>query len=218
MTATDEKKPPRKRQRCGTVAGYKMHVRHHEITCDACKAANAAEARRRRAKNKGRDVKRKESRQDRQDRLEEEGGEIVAAVERETPAGAPTFLKRAGRELWEEITAAYDLDASARVVLLEVCRMRDRLERFAAALSSQSTLWFELGEPQETMDGDVQMQVVVSGMISEARQMQAAIRHSLNGIGVLKQAERKQEGESMMDQLKAKREERLAQAKKGVAR
>ena len=40
-----------------------------------------------------------------------------------------------------------------------------------ASLSTNSALWFELGDPQELDDGSTQLQVVVSSMISETCQM-----------------------------------------------
>lgn len=133
--------------------------------------------------------------------------------ERGASGDRPAYLKKQGRALWDEITAAYDLDAGAKVILGEACRMRDRLERFSAALSIESTLWFELGDPEEMRTGDVQMQVVVNSMVGEARQMQAAVATALAKIGVLKQAAAKATGPSPQDQLEQKRKERLAAAK-----
>lgn len=82
------------------------------------------------------------------------------------------------------------------------------------ALSSSSSLWFELGDPIETADGEVQIQVVVNNMIAEARQLQAAMAINLGKIGVLKPAKAISESSSIMDQLQAKRAARREAAKK----
>lgn len=37
--STSQKKPPRKRRQCGTVAGGRMHSKRGEQQCDACRAA-----------------------------------------------------------------------------------------------------------------------------------------------------------------------------------
>lgn len=197
-----EKKEPVTRRQCGTVAGYRQHSKRGERACDSCRAANTAYQREHRAKGKP-------ARESRAKKWAREEAEAASRVD-EAPVSddRPAFLKSQGRALWDEITAAYDLDPAAKVVLGEACRMRDRLERFSAALSVQSTLWFELGEPEELRTGDVQVQVVVNNMVGEARQMQAAVATALGKIGVLKQASAKASGPSVQDQLEAKRRAR----------
>ncbi|MDK8450982.1 hypothetical protein [Corynebacterium mastitidis] len=209
----DEKKPPQKRPKCGSVAGYRQHVRKKERTCDECRAAYNAHAREHRAKLASGEKKPRRSMVKKRAEDEATGEKVLATAEANSPE-PPTFLKRAGRSLWEAITSEYDLDAGAQVALLEACRMTDRLQRFAAALSTDSTLWFELGDPQELDDGSTQVQVVVTGMISEARQMQAAVTRTLSAIGVLKQAEAKAKERSALDQLMEKRQERLAKTQR----
>ena len=124
------------------------------------------------------------------------------------------YLRDSGKKLWREIKSAYELDPVGDILLMEACRMKDRLDRLAGALSSSSSLWFELGDPIETADGEVQIQVVVNSMIAEARQLQAAMAINLGKIGVLKPAKAISESNSIMDQLQAKRAARREAAKK----
>lgn len=208
-----EKKPATIRPQCGTTAGYRQHIKRSEQTCEACRTAHREHERARRA---GEVRPRGESRAKKREREEAAAAVLVDgpdATDCGTDGDRPAYLKQQGRALWDEITAAYDLDAGAKVILGEACRMRDRLERFSAALSIESTLWFELGDPEEMRTGDVQMQVVVNSMVGEARQMQAAVATALAKIGVLKQAAAKATGPSPQDQLEQKRKERLAAAK-----
>ncbi|WP_293817666.1 hypothetical protein [uncultured Corynebacterium sp.] len=112
--------------------------------------------------------------------------------------------------MWDEISEAYTLDPVGRAILAEACRLKDRLERFSAALAAESTLWFELGEPEELRDGTQQMQVVINSMVAEARQTQAALAIALGKIGVLKPAEERGQETDVMDEIARKRAARLA--------
>ncbi len=118
--------------------------------------------------------------------------------------------------MWDELHEQYAFDPASEVLLTEACRLKDRLERFAAALSSNKTLWFELGEVEETLAGERQVSVVINTMVSEARQTQASLAQTLTKLGVLTPGEKKKSGPSMADELKRKRQERLAAAKEGA--
>lgn len=218
MAAKRQSVPAVERRQCGTVAGYRQHSKRGEKACEACKRANREyqmEYRRKRG------VKpRKPTKAERREADEKRGEallETVEPVESSAPVedGYPAFLRRGGRDLWDSVRENYDLDPTSEVLLLEACRLKDRLDKFTAALASNSTLWFELKEPEELKDGTVQMQVVVNSMVSEARQAQAALGQTLNKIGVLQQAEKRGSGVSMTDQLQQRREARLAAAKAG---
>ena len=112
--------------------------------------------------------------------------------------------------MWDSLHESFEFDAAQEVVVTEVCRMKDRLERFTGALSSRDTFWFELGNEREVEPGEVQVNVVVNGMISEARQTQAAIAVALGKIGVLSKASGRGVGKAdALDQLAARRAERL---------
>lgn len=210
-----EKKPPIKRKQCGTTAGYNQHIRHREQACDDCRAAKREDTRARRA---GEKPKKGISKAQRQRDMEKKGAEIAEAVHEavngvsaKSGESYPNFLKTAGRDLWDEVTAEYSLNPASRVVLAEACRMTDRLDRFAAALSSKKTFWFELGDAENALEDGVP--VVVNNMIGEARQMTAGIRQALNSIGVLQAGEKKSKGNSITDELQRKRQQRLAVVK-----
>lgn len=214
---TKEKIPAVHRGRCGTNAGYRAHTRRGEEVCDECREAQNAYMREYRAKRSGKPVgKPRESRAAKKERQETEAAVVVdhkpaAAMTTDDP---PAFLKESGRQLWNDVLSSYDLDLPAKSVLAEACRMRDRLERFTAALAANSTLWFELGDLQELEDGSEQVNVVVNGMISEARQLQSALAINLGKIGVLKPATAKASGPSVQDEMAAKRKARQAAAAK----
>lgn len=127
------------------------------------------------------------------------------------PEGVPTppdWLKARGLELWIEVTQAHDLNASALVLLGEACRTADRLERMAAALSSRTTMWFEIGDIDQATELGVP--VIVNGMIGEARQLQTSLRQTLTTLGVLKVDAAEKVAKSPLDQLAERRKKRLA--------
>lgn len=129
----------------------------------------------------------------------------------------PAFLRAQGSDLWQRVLAEFDLNPAGLVMLGEACRTVDRLERMAAALSSRSTLWFEVEESLTSQLEDGQeFQVVVNGMVGEARQLQAALRSTLKELGITEVRPRAVESdaprESLQDELKRKRAERLAAA------
>lgn len=124
----------------------------------------------------------------------------------------PRFLKEAGLELWRAVTAGYELNPAALTLLGEACRAVDKLERFAAALNSKSTLWFELADPADLPQGADKIPIVVNGMISESRQLQNQIRQTMGQLGIVEVQLRADTTEelSITDQLAARRAARLA--------
>lgn len=198
------KKAPRHRNKCGTISGYRQHANHGEEQCEECREAYNAYCRERRAKVKSGEVTPR--RQKRRTEIEE----VADVVE-----GYPPFLGPSGRELWDALNEAYEVSPVSEPLVVEICRMKDRLDRCAAALANNNTLWLELGEPEELSDGSVQMQVVVNNLIGEARQLALSQAQLMKKLEVLQQAEKKSSGVSMTDQLQQRREARLAAAKAG---
>ena len=147
----------------------------------------------------------------------DEAPTVDAPVDMDGVPAAPAFLRAQGVDLWQRVMAEFDLNPAGRVMLGEACRTVDRLERMAAALSSRSTLWFEVEESLTSQLEDGQeFQVVVNGMVGEARQLQAALRSTLKELGITEVRPRAVESdaprESLQDELKRKRAERLAAA------
>lgn len=130
---------------------------------------------------------------------------------------APSFLRAKGRQLWDSVNRDFELNPAGQALLGEACRTVDRLERMAAALSSRSTMWFEL-EPsmaEQELDAAPEFNVVVNGMIGEARQLQNVLRSTLKELGVTgvaAKAEDESSRVSLTDELKRRRQERLARA------
>lgn len=199
------------RDKCGTVAGYQAHVRAGESACAACKRARREYSK---AHRKGDITKRPPSKKARQRKAESVGEQVANAVAELTQGDVrggnyPAFLQSAGRKLWDDVMKEFELSPSARVVLAEACRMTDRCEKMSAVLANKGTFWFEVDGLDQVDDG---VPVIVNNMISESRQLTGAIRQALSSIGVLKPATPKSAG-SVMDQLRKKREERLARAR-----
>lgn len=212
------KKPAKNRAKCGTVSGYRQHQRHGEETCEKCRHAAAEYMKARRAGQPTKPVTTKKRGRPKKDNNEsttpKPEKKNAPHRKREYDPLQDGYLRDSGKKLWCDIKSAYELDPVGDILLMEACRMKDRLDRLAGALSSSNSLWFELGDPIETADGEVQVQIVVNNMIAEARQLQSAIAINLGKIGVLKPAKAISESTSIMDQLQAKRAARREAAKK----
>lgn len=225
MAGAVGKRPTRdKKGRCGTNAGYAAHRRRGEQACQKCKNARAAYARKNYAEGPVRPKRKAKAAPAALAVVEAPAPAPVpetppmAAPRPATPAvepnaepgdvpEAPDWLKAKGRALWEDVTRAYDLTPAALVLLGEACRTTDRLERMAAALSSRSTLWFEVGDIDQADEAGVP--IVVNGMIGEARQLQNQLRQTLGQLGVVGvESTNDGQAESVLDQLAARREAR----------
>lgn len=200
--------------RCGTPAGYSAHGRRGERPCGMCRDARAAKAREAYARSKSAGP------------ATAPGPSPVQATAPARPVSQeeldprpdlpepPAYLRAKGRALWDSVVSAYTLTPAALAMLGEACRTADRLERMAAALSSRSTLWFEV-EPSladQDVDTGAEFSVVVNGMIGEARQLQTTLRQTLTTLGVVgvEAANTGQESTSVLDQLAQRRQARLA--------
>lgn len=218
--------------RCGTYAGYRAHQRRGERPCDPCRLANNERSRQR---NAGEPITPSPPAKPRRRHVpiehELETGTndprpvelppepvkdtkpapAKASATPQVPDGVPTppdWLKARGLELWVEVTQAHKLNAPALTLLGEACRTADRLERLAAALSSRSILWFELGDLDQATELGVP--IVVNGMIGEARQLQTTLRQTLTTLGVVSVDAAEKVAKSPLDQLAERRKQRLA--------
>ena len=81
----------------------------------------------------------------------------------------------AGQRLSDELTKLND-PYSLTVMIVEACRMADRLERFDALLSGDRTEWMRLKVGSEVVE------VQVDKVLSEARQCATVFRHYLADI------------------------------------
>lgn len=207
---------PDPKGRCGTYAGYTAHGRRGETACQPCRTANTTRQRERRRAKPATTAAApavQETAPLRQPEPEplprvNAPAEDHTDVDSTLPA-PPEYLKAKGRGLWNDLTRRYKFTDGALVLLGEACRTTDRLERMAAALSSRSTLWFEVGDIDLAEDAGVP--VVVNGMIGEARQLQTSLRQTLTQLGVVGVEAANVEGhKSALDQLAERRAKRLA--------
>lgn len=89
------------------------------------------------------------------------------SLEPTRPLVAQSFGPR-GTQLWDEMSGA-QLGPSHRVLLVEACRLADRLDRLDGMLSGAE--WFT-----ERHDDDERLVVVVDALLAEARQHASALR------------------------------------------
>lgn len=222
-----DRKPPTDHPKCGTQPGYQRHRKNGEVACARCKRAHADyqkeyyRARQRKPTRtapptaKSTAVSRSKGTtpmvgSPKVDRPKVDVVQPVQEIAEDLPQ-PPAYLRAKGTAMWKDVVRAYDLTPAALVLLGEACRTADRLERIAAALSSRSSLWFELEPALEDagLDGKEDWNVVVNGMIGEARQLQTALRQTLSQLGVVGvEASTAGQPMSVLDQLAERREQR----------
>lgn len=130
-------------------------------------------------------------------------------MDSDSPLLAPTGLSQRGKALWEELVSGRDVDAPTAVLVAEMCRCVDRLERLNGILRGKSKEWISLAEQ---IDGE-DVSVVVDAALAEARQQQLALRQLMSSLGVGKLPEVKTEGGSFLDELDKRRRDRESEAK-----
>lgn len=89
----------------------------------------------------------------------------------------PADLRERGNEFWTKVSEEVTLDASGFVLLGEACRVIDRLDRLSDALNGAGRDWLKIADEVEEIGRDkLKVQVVVDGLLSEARQQQLAFK------------------------------------------
>jgi TRAP-type C4-dicarboxylate transport system substrate-binding protein len=92
----------------------------------------------------------------------------------------PRGLEARGQEFWDAVTAEHQLDASGYVLLGEIARTADTIERLSAALRSNSQEWVRLSEEaEEISEGAIRVQIVVNPILGEVRAQRLALRQLL---------------------------------------
>lgn len=109
-----------------------------------------------------------------------------------------------GRRLWED-EGGDGLTGIRRNVLEEACRLVDRLDRLDAIVNGRDRSWLTL-----ELDDDGQVTVVVDKLLSESRQQQLALKQLAGEIRAGGGAVKPATGGSILDQLAARRAQRLA--------
>lgn len=99
------------------------------------------------------------------------------------------------------------LDASKRVLLEEACRIADRLDKLDALLVGDAAAWFRFSVDES----GTEVTVIVDKVLSEARQQAVALKQLISELRQGAAAE-PASGGSVLDQLAARREARIANA------
>lgn len=131
----------------------------------------------------------------------------VTVVTRDTGDGRvrPYGLRTRGRRMWDQIVA--DTDPIEVVVLVEeICRLADRLDRLDAIVNGRDRAWLTL-----EIDDAGDVTVIVDKVLTEARQQQTTLKALLSELRQARagrtQPQGKQEA-SRRDELAKRREER----------
>ncbi|MCB0060972.1 MAG: hypothetical protein KDE19_02610 [Caldilineaceae bacterium] len=97
----------------------------------------------------------------------------------------PRGLEARGREIWDAVTAEHNLDAAGYLLLGEIARTADIIERLSAALRSNSQEWTRLSEDvEEIADGAIRVQIVVNPILGEVRSQRLALRQLLSHLKI----------------------------------
>lgn len=111
-----------------------------------------------------------------------------------------------GKEVWESISAEYLPDVATKLLVLEACRMVDRLDRLDKALKSNGT-WLRIAEESQSMDGrTVKIVIEIDSVLAEARQLAVALNAILHKLGVGKLSGKISQGGGFDDFLAGLRE------------
>jgi len=123
-------------------------------------------------------------------------------------------LRARGRWLWRELVEKGKPGPVERVLIEETCRLVDRLDRLDAISNGKDRAWLQISD--EIGDVDGQVTVIVDKVLGEVRQQQTTLKQM---VAELRQAAAggaptsgQGQGGSFLDQLAARRAQRLADA------
>jgi hypothetical protein len=131
------------------------------------------------------------------DGCEDAGKIVTASVTREAGLG-PT-----GRALWEQVMAAEKLGPMQRVLLMEACRIADRLDKLETQLTDPESEWLRVEPDYENPTAPVE--VVVDKALAESRQQATALKGL---IAEIRQASKVASAEPKGDGKPAKQQSR----------
>lgn len=99
-------------------------------------------------------------------------------------------LGERGKALWDATRDSRTFNGAELVMLEELCRMADRLERFDAVLSGDSATWMRLTHRTRTED----YEIFVDEAAAEARQLAAAFERLAAALKLPEAKPKVQEG------------------------
>jgi hypothetical protein len=116
--------------------------------------------------------------------------------------GSVTSLGERGGALWDATHASRPFNAAELVLLEELCRMADRLERLDEVLRGDAGVWMRLTHRVNTED----YELVVDDAASEARQLAATFQAGIKSLNLPAATAGAKDG---LDDLGARRAKRL---------
>lgn len=122
----------------------------------------------------------------------------------------PTGLGPRGVALWDAI--ADDADPASAVLMAELCRIADRLERLNALLEGGEVEWARVQLPR---GGDDKLVLRVDGALIEARQQTQVLRQILGQLGLVGSVVAPESGRSFLDLLNDRRADRESDSEAG---
>jgi len=119
-------------------------------------------------------------------------------------------LDTTGRQLWAEL-AGEEAEGARRVLILEACRIADRLNRLDDLLAGDASAWMAFVAQR---DNDEVVEIVIDKPLAEARQQAIALKQLVAELRQGAAGASQQPGQevSVFDQLAARRAARLANA------
>lgn len=93
---------------------------------------------------------------------------------------APAGLGVAGRALWRAVAGAHDLDPVQRLLLVEVCRAKDRLDKLDAVLRGDPAVWAALSAGVDS--DEPRVRVSIGSVLREADRSADVMKQLLSAM------------------------------------
>lgn len=108
--------------------------------------------------------------------------------------------------MWSALTEGREFDAAWSVLVVEACRIADRLDKLDELLRGDTDVWARI-EDDYTGSGKV-IKLVFDDALAEARQQANALRQIVTSLKLGVASAAKPEGRSVLDDLASRRSSR----------